>query len=102
MGVPLCHNTCVQVGVIFKKNGVRLSLNDVVVSWLRLHTPTDSIPHPFHMYAMSFSTLISCRWRYGSTLTLLFVQMGGDFMKIYIGPHPSDVVKVIVEAPTPL
>ena len=37
----------VQVGVDFRKNGVWLSLYDVVRSWLRLQTPKDYIPHPY-------------------------------------------------------
>ena len=40
----------VQVGGDFRENGVLLSLYDVVVSWLRLPTPIDCIPHPYSMY----------------------------------------------------
>jgi hypothetical protein len=40
----------VQVGVSFRKNGVLPSLYDVVVSWLRLQTPIDCIPHPYWIY----------------------------------------------------
>ncbi len=63
--------TLVQVGVDFENIYVGLDLSDVVRSWLRLKTPVDCIPHPCHMYTMSCSTLISCGWEYGSTLTLL-------------------------------
>jgi hypothetical protein len=67
VGTPLCRNTCAGGGN-FRKNGVWLSLYDVVVSWLRLQTPIDGIPHPYWMYAKCFSTLISCGWAYGCTL----------------------------------
>ncbi len=40
----------VQVGVNFWKNGEWPSLYDVVVSWLRLQTPKDCIPHQYWMY----------------------------------------------------
>ncbi len=60
-----------QVGVSFMENGVWLSLYDVVVSWLRLQTPIDCIPHPYWMYTKSFSTLRCwCGWAYGCTLVL--------------------------------
>ena len=39
-----------QVGVNFRKNGVYLSLYDVVRSWLRLQTPIDCISHPYWIY----------------------------------------------------
>ena len=61
----------VQVGVNFKKNGIWLSLYDVVVSWLRLQIPIDCIPHPYWMYKKCFSSLRCCGWAYGYTLTLL-------------------------------
>ncbi len=40
----------VLVGVNFRENGVWPSLYDVAVSWLRLQTPIDCIPHPYWMY----------------------------------------------------
>ena len=40
----------VQGGVSFRGKGVWPSLHDVVVSWLRLQTPIDCIPHPYCMY----------------------------------------------------
>jgi hypothetical protein len=61
----------VQVGVNFRGNVVWLSpssLYDVAVSWLRLQTPIDCIPHPYWMYTKCFSTLRCCRWVYGCTL----------------------------------
>jgi hypothetical protein len=52
----------VQVGVIFWKNGEWMSLYDVVVSWLRLQTPIDCIPHPYWMYTTCMNTLRCCGW----------------------------------------
>jgi len=37
----------VEVGVNFSKNGVWLSLYDIVRSWLRLKKPIDCIPYPY-------------------------------------------------------
>ena len=55
-------------GVDFWKIGVGLSPSDVVMSWLRLQSPVDCIPHPFYIYAKCFSTLICCGWAHGCTL----------------------------------
>ena len=53
----------VQVGVSFRTNGVWPSLYyDVVVSWLRLQTPIDCIPHLYWMYTKWFSTVRSWQW----------------------------------------
>jgi len=41
----------VQVGGDFRENEVWPSLYDVAVSWLRLKTPIDCIPHPYWMYS---------------------------------------------------
>ena len=69
------------------------SLSNVVISWLRLQTCTDCIPHPCHMYTQCLSTLICCGWGYGCTLTLLrLCRSGVDFRKIELSPSPSDVV----------
>jgi hypothetical protein len=61
---------CVQVGVDFRGNGVWPSLYHIyiVVSWLRLQTPIDCIPHIYWMYTKCFSTLRCCGWAYGYTL----------------------------------
>ena len=67
-GCTLMPEYFVQVGVSFRGNGVWQSLYDVVVSWLRLKTPIDCIPHPYWMYTKCFSTLRCCRWVYGCTL----------------------------------
>ena len=73
---------------------LRPSPSDVVMSWLRLQTRLECIPHPCHMYhTQCFSTLICCGWTYGCTLTLLHLcRSGVDFRKIELSPSPSDVV----------
>ena len=77
----------------FRKIGEGQSLSDVVISWLRLQTCLNYIPHPCHMYTQCFNTLICCGWAYGSTLTLLrLCSSGVDFRKIELSPSPSDVV----------
>jgi len=86
-------------GVGFRKIGVGLSPSDVVMSWLRLQTPVDCIPHPYHMYIKCFSTLICCEWAYGSTLTLLRLC---NFRKIGVGLSPSDVVMSWLRLQTPV
>ena len=60
-----------------------MSPSDVGRSWLRLQTPVDCIPHPYHMNVKCFSTLIYCRWAHGCTLTLLHLcRRGWIFAKI--------------------
>ena len=82
-------------GVDFRK--IELSPpspSDVVMSWLRLQTCLECIPHPCHMYTQCFSTLICCGWAYGCTITLLRLctRSGVDFRIIELSPSPSDVV----------
>ena len=91
-------------GVDFRKIGVGLSPSDVVMSWLRLQTPLNCIPHPYHMYTKCFSTLVCCGWAYGYTLTLLrLCRSGFDFLKkIGVGQSPSDVVMSWLRLQTPL
>jgi hypothetical protein len=63
----------------FWKIGVGRSLIDAVMSWLRLQTCLECIPHPCHMYTKCFSTLICCGhcgWAYGCALTLLPILLG--------------------------
>ena len=75
----------------FRKIGVGLSLCDVAMSWLRLQTPVDCIPHPYHIYGKCFSTFICCLWAYGSTLML--IHWGWILGKLGVWPSPSDVVR---------
>ena len=60
----------VQVGVHFRKIRDGPSLYDVAVSWLRLQTLIDCIPHPYWMFTKCLSILrcCSCRCAYGYTL----------------------------------
>jgi hypothetical protein len=91
--------TPLQVGVDFGKIGVGLGPSDVVMSWLRLQTPVDCIPHPYHMYTKCFSTLICCGWAYGCPLTLLSLC---NFRKIGVGLSPCDVVMSWLRLQTPV
>ncbi len=76
----------------FRDNGVWPCLYDVVVSWLRLKTPIDCIPHPYWMYPKCFSTLRCCGWAYGCILiAVLHVQVGGDFRGNGVWPSLYDV-----------
>ena len=73
-------------GEDFRKIGLGRSSSDVVMSWLRLQTHLESIPHPFYMYTQCFSTLICCGWAYVCALTLLCLcRSGEDFRKIGVG-----------------
>jgi hypothetical protein len=47
--------------------------NEVVVSWLRLQTPTDCILHKYWRYIWHLSTFICCEWAYGCTLTQVYL-----------------------------
>ena len=93
-GTELLKLLCLcMAGVEFRKIGVGRSLSDVVMSWLRLKTHLESIPHAFHMYTNCFSTLICHGWAYGCALTLLRLCMAGvDFRKIGVGRSLSDAV----------
>ncbi len=92
--LPLCR----RLGIDFRKCGVGLSPEPkwcCIMWWLRLQTPMDCIPYPYHMYTKCFSTLIliCCEWAYESTLALLWLcRLGIDFRKIGVGlSPPSDV-----------
>jgi len=72
----------VQVGVNFRKMGYGQACLMLLVSWLRLQTPIDCIPHPYWMYTKCFSTLRCCGWAYGYTLlSLIHCGGGGEFLE---------------------
>ncbi len=80
-------------GVESRKIGVELSLSDVVMSWLRLQTPINCIPHPYYMYTKCFGISVCCGWAYGCIFTLLCLcRSGVDFRKIGVGLSLNDVV----------
>ena len=80
-----------RLGVEFRKIGAGRSPSDVVMSWLRLQTHLECIPHPCHMYTQCFSTLICRGWAYGCTLTLLrLCRSGGEFWIIGVGRSLSN------------
>ena len=51
MGASIAVITCAGGGE-FRGKGVWPSLYAVAVSWLRLQTPKDCIPHPYWMYRL--------------------------------------------------
>ncbi len=83
-----------RLGEDFRKIWAGRSLSDIVMSWLRLQTCLQCIPHPFYMYTKCFSTLICCcGWSYVCALSLFCLcRSGVDFRKIGLSPSPSDVV----------
>jgi hypothetical protein len=93
----------VQVGVSFWENGVWPSLYDVVVSWLRLQTPIDCIPHPYWMYTKCFSTLRCCGWAYGYIIiAVLHVQVEVNLRKNGVWPSLYFVVVSWLRLQTPI
>jgi hypothetical protein len=71
-------------GLIFSKVGVWVRANGIVVSWLRLQTASEGIPHPYHMYTKCFSTLICCGWmdgHMGAPLPCYTCVSGGEFLE---------------------
>ena len=83
--------TLVQVGVDFRKIGVRLSLNDVAVSWLRLETVPDCITHPYHMYLKCFSQYFAVDGHMGPPLHCHTCAGWGDYRKIGVWLSLNDV-----------
>jgi len=60
---PTLVGLCNRWGGDLRKIGVVwLSPSDVVMLWLRLQTPfpIECIPHPYHMYAICYCTLLIC------------------------------------------
>ena len=93
----------VQVGVTFWKIGEWPSLYDVAVSWLRLQTPIDCIPHPYWMYTKCLSTLRCCGLAYGCILiAVLHVQVGVNFRKNGVWPSLYDVAVSWLRLQTPI
>ena len=75
-----CTIKCAGGGEFQEKMGYGRACVMLLVSWLRLQTPTDCIPHPYWMYTKCFSTLRCCGWAYGCTLMLIYLlQWGVDF-----------------------
>ncbi len=78
---------------ILGKLGLSPSPSDDVLSWLRLQTHLECIPHPFHMYTKYFSNLLCCGWACMCALTMLGLGRSGvEFRKIGAQWSPSDVV----------
>jgi hypothetical protein len=92
-----CNLTLLRMcrfGWILGKLGAWLSPSDAVRSWLRLQSPVDCIPHPYHMNVKCFSTLICCGWAYRCTLTLLHLCRWGWILgKLGAWLSPNDAVR---------
>jgi hypothetical protein len=95
----------VQVGVNFRGNVVwlsPLSLYDVAVSWLRLQTPIDCIPHPYWMYTKCFSSLRWCNLCRITCAAVLHVQVGVSFRENGVWPSLYDVLVSLLRLQTPI
>jgi hypothetical protein len=64
--MPLIHHA--GGGELGGKWGIAKPVWHVVVSWLRLQTPIDCIPHPYWIYTKCLSTLRCCGWAFGYAL----------------------------------
>ncbi len=85
--------TPLEVGVDFRKIGVWLSPGDVIRTWLRLQSPVDCIPHPYHMNVKCFNTFICCGWASVCTLMLIYLWRWGWILgKLGVWLSPSGVV----------
>jgi len=80
------------------------ALYDVTVSWLRLKTLIDCIPHSYWMYTKSFSTLRCCGWAYGCIIIAVIRAQVGVYSGKCGMAEPFEPVwccGVIVEASNP-
>jgi hypothetical protein len=71
--------TPLQVRGGFLDNWGMAEPGDVAISWLRLPTPMDCIPHPYHIHTKCFNTLICCEWAWVHHYTVTPVQVRGGF-----------------------
>jgi hypothetical protein len=55
---------------------------DIMVSWKRLETTAECIPHPCWTYMKSLSIFICCGWVYWYNLTQLYMCIGGLNLEI--------------------
>jgi hypothetical protein len=85
----------------FRKNGELPSLYDVAVSWLRLQTPIDCIPHPYWIYTKCLSTLRCCDGHMGMHLCRITCAGGGEFEGKWGMAEPVWCCGVMVEAANP-
>jgi len=100
---PFAVPSHVQVGASFRGNVVWPSLYDVVVSWLKLQTPIDCIPHPYWMYTQCLSILRCCGWAYGCIIiAVLHVEVGGGVRENGVWPSLYDVVVSWLRLQTPI
>ncbi len=94
-------DTPLEVGVVFRKIGGMAESEQCLKVTVEAQHPIDCTPHPYHIYAKCFSTLLCCGWAYGCTLTLLRLcrwVLGnlGAWLS------PSDVLKSWLRLQTPV
>ena len=95
----------VQVGVNFRKNGEWPSVYDVAVSWLRLQTPIDCIPHPYSILDVyEVFEHLEMLWMeiWVHTYAVLHVQVGVNFRKNGEWPRLYDVAVSCLRLLTPV
>jgi len=70
-------------GMDFRKIGAWLSPSDVVVSWLRLQTPKDCIPQPWHRHICKVFEQLEMLWVgiWVHTYAILHVLVGVNIRK---------------------
>jgi len=90
-----------QLGVNFRGNGVLPSLYYVVVTWLRLNTPIDCIPHPYSMYTKWLTPWDAVDGNLGMHLCRITCAGGGEFLEKWGMTEPVWCCKIVVEASNP-
>ncbi len=92
-----------SLGVNFWKiEGVWLmNLSDVVMLWLRLHTPVDCISHPHHKKMLYHLDMLWIGiWVH--PYTVMPVQLGGEFLENRVWWSLSDDVMLWLRLQTPV
>jgi hypothetical protein len=77
---------CAGGGGFLENWGIWLGPSDDIMTWLRLQTPVDCIPHSYHMYTKCFNTLtcyglwMGMIWVHTSTvIPVQQLELGGEF-----------------------
>ncbi len=97
MGAPLRCYICVGSGQILKNWG-KAEPKCAVVSWLRLYTTTDCIPHPYWKSTKCSIAFICCGRTYARTLTQFTCAGGGQILENWGKAKPRWRYGIMVEA----